>query len=1534
MSQLRQSESPQRKNKIARQFRYTNLILLVLILSLVTWVITVMLMGITDDVSRDYVRFYSEKTMEEFRLYIEKDLDLVQRMSRSQALVDWFADENNQEKKAAAYEEIMDYAGMLQNALLYCGIQGSLNEYPITAETELAGFIQFDVLDPDISDNRWYFDCINSDNEYTVNIDIDKATNISRLWINHKVMENGNLLGVFCSGIQFDKVFEDLFSQYDDENARGFIIDKNGTIRIDSYISADDIFYDDGNELHISEISEDPGVDAAIGSYLDNIDGYFGRSMEPEVFKLEEGSYGYASIAPISGSDWTVVTFFNSDSLFGMEMLLPLIIAMLSAFVLYTVVSSVIMRRIVILPLNRLTDSISEASSGDSSIYGSERRDEIGELAQTIQSMRLRADLNNQQILFKDRERQRQGRLLQAVNSTAAVLLASDEKNSESSLREGMELMARCMDVDRIYIWQNEMRNGLLHYIQHFEWVDSSGPLENTVQTKTGFSYLESIPEWEEKFRQGKCVNGPINSLSKTEQERLEPFGIKSILVIPVYLQDSFWGFVSFDDCHQERAFTKDEISILRSGSLMLASAINRGETAARMREADERTRLMLDATPLCCNLWNRDFVNIDCNEEAVKLFELKDKQEYLDRFFELSPEYQPDGRLSSEKAQENIAAAFRSGRIVFEWMHQKLDGTPVPSEITLVRVKYEGGYIVAGYTRDLRDYKKMMGEIAYKDKLLHTVNDVAAILLQSETTEFESDLWQCMGMMADSVGVDRVYIWKNHELDGQLHCTQLYEWSEGAEPQQGGEYTIAIPYSENIPGWEETLSGGKSINGLIRDMSAEEQAQLSVQGILSILVVPVFLQDNFWGFVGFDDCHKERVFSFNEVSILNSGSLLIANALLRNEMTMEIRAAAAKMEAVIANYNGAIFSVDRENVITLFNGLYLKEIGVTPAFLEGKKLDLARKKNRHLDIIENVAKTFHEGPQDWISEIDSKLFRAHTTPISDKDGNITGIVGSLEDITDSIRLQKELEKAVDVAQSASRAKSNFLSNMSHEMRTPMNAIIGMTSIAKSSSDVEKKDYCLDKIEDASAHLLGVINDILDMSKIEANKFTLSYDEFNFEKMLQKVVNVINFRVDEKQQDFAIHIDSAIPNVIIGDDQRLAQVITNLLSNAVKFTPEYGSIRLNAHFVEEVNNVCVLHIEVIDSGIGISPEQQSRLFTSFEQAESSTSRKFGGTGLGLAISKRIVNMMDGQIWVESELGKGSAFKFTVQVKRGSGESRGFLGPDVSWKNVRVLVVDDSLEIREYFIEFMQRFDITCDAASSGEEAYDLIKNNGSYDLYFVDWKMPGMNGIELTRLIKNHDTGKCVVIMISSTEWAVIQDDAKAAGVDLFLAKPLFPSAVADCINECIGSPDDEPDAGDGQIDKDGMFEGYCMLLAEDVEINREIVLAMLEATKIRIDCAVNGVEAVQIFSAAPERYDMIFMDIQMPEMDGLEATSSIRALDFPKAKEIPIIAMTANVFREDIQKCLESGMNDHVGKPLNFNDVINKMKYYFQRRM
>jgi signal transduction histidine kinase/DNA-binding response OmpR family regulator/HAMP domain-containing protein len=719
----------------------------------------------------------------------------------------------------------------------------------------------------------------------------------------------------------------------------------------------------------------------------------------------------------------------------------------------------------------------------------------------------------------------------------------------------------------------------------------------------------------------------------------------------------------------------------------------------------------------------------------------------------------------------------------------------------------------------EIGDLARYFNETLEKIKtMVLTMNEMSVSLLNLDMDKSGHALRRGMAIMARGVGADRVSVWMNTERDGALCFAHQLSGGAGTAGNADDPDVVidedenaptVFSYAEYLPDWPERLGGGKPLNLSSGEFSPHEQKMFAGFDIRAIFVVPIIRQGTFWGSVTFDRCHDERKFSHHEERIMVVGAMLLANAIIRNRMM----------------------------------------------------LDLAQ--------------------------------------------------------------------AQEDAMAASRAKGDFLSSMSHEIRTPINAITGMTAIARAANNVERKDYCLSKIEDASTHLLGVINNILDMSKIEANKFELSRQIFNFERMLQKVAAVINFRVDQKQQNFIVRLDKDIPLMLAGDDQRLAQVITNLLSNAVKFTPEGGSIRVDTKFIEKKDKFCTIQVSVTDSGIGISREQQSRLFKSFSQAERDTSRKYGGTGLGLAISKQIVEMMNGRIWIESEPGKGSTFSFIVRMERApAGEAYGVLKGEN--RSLRILAVDDDPETLRYFGVIAERFGFPCDLASGGEEALALIEKNGPYTFYFIDWRMPGINGVELSRKIKERGKEKnSIIIMFSAAELSVIEEEAKSSGVDKFLSKPFFPSTIMDCINDCIGA-EYHRENNEAAEDDAGCFDGYRLLLVEDVPINQEIVMAFLEHTKIGIDCAEDGSAALAAYCAEPGKYDSILMDVQMPKMDGFEATGRIRAFEHEKAlAPVPIVAMTANVFREDIEKCLAAGMDDHLGKPLGLQELMSKLRRY-----
>lgn len=643
-------------------------------------------------------------------------------------------------------------------------------------------------------------------------------------------------------------------------------------------------------------------------------------------------------------------------------------------------------------------------------------------------------------------------------------------------------------------------------------------------------------------------------------------------------------------------------------------------------------------------------------------------------------------------------------------------------------------------------------------------------------------------------------------------------------------------------------------------------------------------------------------------------------------------------LSLLLENCPTVILLFDRDGRFTYCTKIFLQKTGIPGAgLIAGRRYqDIFRKfadetwigkiESLRCEAMERRADVTIEGELDFGNDGEKRNYIIQFTPMLDEKGHAEGAMGIFHDVTALLRVREEAVRA-------SNAKSEFLSNMSHEIRTPLNSIIGMTKIGRAAELLSKKNYCLEKIDEASTHLLGVINDILDMSKIEADRFELCDAEFDLERMLMRVTSVINYCIEEKEQTLVIKVDQHIPRFIVSDEQRLAQVITNLLSNATKFTPEGGLISLAADLVGEDERGCELRITVKDTGIGITLEQREKLFASFTQADSGIARKYGGTGLGLAISKRIVEMMDGRIWLDSTPNEGSTFTFTVRAKRGMGDEQEYVPPCGAWRDIRVLAVDDSPAVLEYFDYAAQSLGFVCHTAESPDAALDLMARNSHtpYHILFVDWKMPRMSGVQLIREIRRRYGAKPPAVMITANEWGAIEQEAREAGVWKFIGKPLFLSHIADCVSECFGMAhaqcrDGETDCGNGRR---GCFSGFRVLLAEDVEINREIVLSLLEDTGLIIDCAANGRMAFDMAQKNLDDYDLIFMDIHMPEQDGYETTRKIRALGSPKALAVPIIAMTANVFREDVEKCLAAGMNDHLGKPLDIEDVLNMLRRF-----
>ena len=542
-------------------------------------------------------------------------------------------------------------------------------------------------------------------------------------------------------------------------------------------------------------------------------------------------------------------------------------------------------------------------------------------------------------------------------------------------------------------------------------------------------------------------------------------------------------------------------------------------------------------------------------------------------------------------------------------------------------------------------------------------------------------------------------------------------------------------------------------------------------------------------------------------------------------------------------------------------------------------------------------------------------------------DNHIHAIGVGFTDIDAEMREQmtqsQALSDALTAATAASKAKTAFLSSMSHEIRTPMNAIIGLDSIALSDPDIpaQTRDY-LEKIGVSAKHLLELINDILDMSRIESGRLTLKNELFSFSSLLEQINTMFTGQSMDKGITYNCHIKGIVDDYYIGDGMKLKQVLINILGNAVKFTPEGGNVEFQVEQTARFDSKCTLRFTVSDNGIGISEDYLPHIFDLFSQEDSTATNKFSSSGLGLAITKNIVEMMNGNIEVKSKKGEGSVFTFTVTLECTDKCISSADDPDISPETMSVLVVDDDPVACEHAKLILEKIGISCESTCSGADAIEKVKvhhvRREPYNLILIDLKMPEMDGIETTRHIRKIVGNESAIVIITAYKWDDVLEDALEAGVDSFIAKPIFANNVIEEFRSALR----RKNAAKQQPHK-AELKNRNILLAEDVEINAEIMTMILAMREINVDTARNGREAVEKFAASDTgHYDAVLMDIRMPEMDGLEATSLIRSLDRTDALTVPIIALTANAFDEDVQRSLQAGMNAHLSKPID-NDAL-----------
>ena len=592
-------------------------------------------------------------------------------------------------------------------------------------------------------------------------------------------------------------------------------------------------------------------------------------------------------------------------------------------------------------------------------------------------------------------------------------------------------------------------------------------------------------------------------------------------------------------------------------------------------------------------------------------------------------------------------------------------------------------------------------------------------------------------------------------------------------------------------------------------------------------------------------------------------------------------------------------------------------------------------------NIIKNTDnKLLYSVPFRRVFEDGVRYYRVEFAKLEFSEGE-TGIVTGFKDVDEEVRkdqqIQQALREAIAAANASSKSKSEFLSSMSHDMRTPMNGIIGMTSIAINHlDDRERVADCLRKISDSSNHLLALINDVLDMNKIESGKVELQEDEFSLADLIDQMLVMTRPQIQAHGHSFRLNIVNVEHEQLIGDSRRIQQVLVNIMSNAIKYTPDGGKISLNV-MEEPAGTPGFARYQFIfeDNGYGMTEEFLEHLFEPFTRANDKQTAGIQGTGLGMAITRNIVRMMGGDISVESTYGEGSRFNVSMYLKLQNEKEIDYS----SFVDLHVLVADDDPVCCESTCEILSDMGMNSEWVLSGKAAVDRVRirhdQGRDFNAVLLDWKLPDQDGIETTRRIRESTGGDMPIIIFSAYDWTEIEQDAKEAGATAMLSKPPFRTKLATLFDSILNS-----EAGKGGTDtsfqdlEDMDLSGLHVLLAEDQELNAEIAADFLEMTGACVDWARDGEEAVRMVTDSPEGYySMIFMDMRMPNMDGLEATKAIRAMDSNYARKIPIVAMTANAFAEDVVACKKAGMNDHMVKPIDIEVLAKMLETYIDRR-
>ncbi len=859
------------------------------------------------------------------------------------------------------------------------------------------------------------------------------------------------------------------------------------------------------------------------------------------------------------------------------------------------------------------------------------------------------------------------------------------------------------------------------------------------------------------------------------------------------------------------------------------------------------------------------------------------------------------------------------------------------------------------GISREITDRKVTERELDYRGHLLETANRVAGTLFSAhEVADPKDTVYKALEVIGLEADIQRGYIWRNYIAPDGSHCArEVRAWSAPSVPANDLLHDFCY---NKMPGMEALLNAGGYIKGLIKDLPPSISPVIEKLGALSAVIVPISVRNTLWGFIGFDDCQKERIWSDSEVNLLSTSGSLIAAYLIDKQVNQALQRSERRFRDIAEVLGGIIWEQDIDGRFIYISESMKSAYGYDVGRLIGKTWEDILVDPDNMELTKRLLETTKT--EVVFNDVDIKVVAAnqkiHWLRLSgkaryDEDGQYTGIRGVYSDVTmekmvtadlhsTMMKLaaaNKELAQSSQVAkelaqkaESASVAKSEFLANMSHEIRTPMNAIIGMSYLALKTDLSEKQRNYVEKINSASNSLLSIINDILDFSKIEAGKMEFEHIVFKLDDVFESLALLVEQKCNEKKLDLIFAVAPEAPQYLVGDPTRLGQILLNLVGNAVKFTDQ-GNIRVNCDVLTSDDHSATLLFKVVDTGIGMNAEQVQRLFSSFSQGDSSITRKYGGTGLGLVITKYLLEKMNGAIDVESTPGEGSSFNFSItfEVADDKAKSVAF----TALNDLPVLVVENKPQTDSYICQVLSAMSCLPTLARTPEAALELTRkavlSNTPFKIVIIDLQQRAEELLELVIGLKSSAPPDKMpkIIALGNNE---APDAEQPTEVDSYLRKPFTHSSMLDKILDLI---DDGACIRRGQnkmctLRHKPDFGGASVLLVEDHPINQQLATELFEDVNVRVTTANNGLEALERIAQSKDvpPFALVFMDLQMPEMDGYSATREIRK--DKRHDKMPILAMTAHAMIEEHERCLQAGMNDHIAKPLDVNKLYTTM--------